>query len=145
MIIQKTGKISTFGGPHDSGVRLQEGLALIEPEDLRDPWFAKLFLDCHDGRHGLARRLNPSCFYIAARWNYFLTPRKLLRRSYALVEANGKKELARLVDWGPNRRTGREMDLSPGLAKKLQLRTDDTATFTLLDGQTLKPLIVSPL
>lgn len=141
MTFTRTGKISTFGGPQDYGMTRTEGLALIEPEDLRDPWFSRLFLD---GNDGLGRRLNPKCFYVACRWNYILTPRKILRKCYALVEANGKKEVARLVDWGPNSRTGRAMDLSPGLAKALGLRTDDEATLTLLDDQ-LKPLCLCPL
>ena len=38
---------------------------------------------------------------------------------------NGKSELAKPVDWGPNQNTGRVADLSPHLARVLELDTDD--------------------
>jgi len=135
-----TGKISTFGGPKDMGVTRTEGLALIEPDDLKIPWFAKLFLP-QTTAPGLARRLNPEMFYCAARWNYLFTSRSLLRKSLCeVVTAKGRRALCRPVDWGPNIRTGRVMDLSPGLANYLGLKTDDTATLTLVDAETLRPL-----
>jgi len=139
-IFTVTGKISTFGGPKDLGVSRSEGLALIEPPDLNGPWFGKLFLP-ETSAPGLARRLNPDKFYCAARWNYLFTSRSLLRKSLCeVVTASGRRALCRPVDWGPNIRTGRVMDLSPGLAAYLRLKTDDTATLTLVDAETLRPL-----
>jgi len=139
-IFTVTGKISTFGGPKDLGVSRTEGLALIEPPDLNVPWFGKLFLP-EITVPGLARRLNPEMFYCAARWNYLFTSRTLLRKSLChITTSKGRCALCRPVDWGPNIRTGRVMDLSPGLAKFLGLKTDDTATLTLVDAETLKPL-----
>jgi len=146
MIFTVTGKISTFGGPKDLGVSRTEGLALIEPPDLKNPWFSRLFLP-ETTAPGLARRLNPEFYYCAARWNYLFTPRSLLRKSLCIIETkpcacypSGRTALARPVDWGPHLRTGRAMDLSPGLAKFLGLKTDDTATLTLVDAETLRPL-----
>lgn len=133
------GKISTFGGPQDLGVSRTEGLALIESADLNNPWFSKLFLP-ETYAPGLARRLNPEMFYCAARWNYLFTSRTLLRKSLCeIVTSRGRRALCRPVDWGPNIRTGRVMDLSPGLAAHLHLKTDDEATLTLLDAETLLP------
>jgi len=141
-----TGKISTFGGPKDMGVTRTEGLALIEPPDLKNPWFSELFLP-ETTAPGLARRLNPDKFYCAARWNYLFTSRSLLRKSLCRIETkpcacfpNGRGTFCRPVDWGPNLRTGRAMDLSPGLAKYLGLKTDDTATLTLVDAETGMPV-----
>lgn len=130
--IIRAGKISTFGGPGDHGISRTEGLALIEQSDLADPWFSELFLETADKGLGLARRLDPAMYYIAARWNYLRTPRSLLRKSLCAVRANGKEALARPVDWGPSARTGRVMDLSPGLAEFLGLKTDDEAEFELI-------------
>lgn len=143
MIYTATGKVSTFGGPDDMGVTRIEGLALIEPSDLTDPWFSSLFRETEDKGLGLARRLDPSGFYIAARWNYLNTPRSFLRKCFAMVEKGERRILCRLVDWGPHSRTGRVMDLSPGAAAALKLKTDDSATFTLL-GHDLRPVILRP-
>lgn len=145
--IIRTGKISTFGGPGDHGVSRSEGLALIEPSDLADPWFKSLFLETTDKGLGLARRLNPAMYYIAARWNYFRTPRSMLRRTVCAVRANGREAIARPVDWGPHAYTGRVMDLSPGLAKYLGLKTDDKAEFELMtpDKLPLAHIVKCPL
>ena len=38
------GKMSTFGGPDDHGMRVDEDLALVTKADLSNPKFAALFL-----------------------------------------------------------------------------------------------------
>ncbi len=124
-----SGKMSTFGGPRDMGVTPSEGLALFEKQDLCAPITCGLFLDHQpSGTSGLARRLDPDAFYLAMRWDYAKTPRQYLRKISVKVSANGRTLEARPVDWGPNIRTNRIADLSPGLARALGLNTDDTVT-----------------
>jgi hypothetical protein len=110
--------MSTFGGPHDTGVGPNEGLALIGSHNSGD--FGQLFLaEQPPGTTGLTRRLNPEAFYIACRWDYQVTPKVDLLKSKATVTnpANGKSAQAQPVDWGPAESTGRVADLSPGLAR----------------------------
>ena len=127
-----TGKISTFGGPADLGVAPEEGLALINPRDLSDPWFGDLFLKSQPrGTSGLARRLDPTKFYCACRWKYEKFPKELLRNSFLRVTFKGKSALARPVDWGPNLRTKRLIDVSPGLLAWLGAKTDDEVEIEL--------------
>ncbi len=128
------GKMSTFGGPDDKGMKPDEVLALFEPQDLNDPDNAGLFLPTQPaGTTGLGHRLNPQQLYLACRWDYKLTPRSFLRNTYAVVTSvkSGNSEYARPVDWGPSIDTGRIADLSPGLASKLELDTDDEVIVTI--------------
>ena len=127
-IIAIDGKMSTFGGPDDTGVRPDEGLSLFEPADVTaNP---DLFLATQPaGTSGLARRLNPQAKYLACRWNLAITPKSYLKSKATLVTvtnpANNKSEKARPADTGPAIETGRVADLSPGLAQALGLNTDD--------------------
>jgi hypothetical protein len=119
------GKMSTFGGPDDSGVNAIEGLALVEPSQLQQ--VKDYFLPTQPpGTTGLARRLNPKTFYLACRWDYEKTSKSFLLESLVTVTnpQNGKTAQAKPVDWGPNKNTGRIADLSPGLAEFLGLQTD---------------------
>lgn len=119
-----SGKMSTFGGPHDTGVKPDEGLALVNPAEMH--LFHGYFLPVPPpGTTGLARRLDPTTNYIACRWDYHLTPRSYLQGIMVEVTANGRTIAARPVDWGPASHTGRIADLSPGLAEALGLETDD--------------------
>jgi hypothetical protein len=139
------GKMSTFGGPRDTGMSADEGLALFTPADLQDPKYSYLFLPTPPpGTTGLGRRLNPEKYYFACRWNYNDTPREFLRRALARVEnpANGRAADARPVDWGPNISTGRVADLSPGLATALGLETDGVVRITI---SALRALPVKPV
>jgi hypothetical protein len=107
-----TGTMSTFGGPDDTGVDPDEGLALVEPSEI--DLFDGYFLPRQPpGTTGLARKLDPSSFYIAMRWDYEATPRSYLQTIMVYVSANGRQHRARPVDWGPNTKTGRICDLSP--------------------------------
>ncbi len=132
MKIQFSGKMSTFGGPNDTGMQIGEGLALIDKENYEQ--FKKYFLDTPvHGATGLARRLNPEKFYIACRWDYKITPKTFLRKTLVLVKnpRNEKIAYAQPVDWGPNIETGRVADLSPGIADFLDLRTDDIVSIEI--------------
>lgn len=136
------GTISTFGGPNDHGVAPDEGLALIERRDLDHWWFARLFLPNNpSGTTGLARRLNPAAFYIAMRFDYSamgkaytserlhpaIAGREVARHAiYRLTNPRNSHSLfAQAADWGPNKRTHRVCDMSPGCATELALKTDD--------------------
>jgi WD40 repeat protein len=118
-----------FGGPNDAGVSPSEGLALFDLNDTKDPTYGALFLRNRPdlAKLGLARRLNPDAFYVAARWDFSLTSRTFLRNNQVMVSnpKNGEKALAQPVDWGPNPSTGAVADLSPGLAKHLGLGPGD--------------------
>lgn len=122
--IKRSGKMSVFGGPADTGVSPSEGLALIDDIGQAPDG---LFLNAQpDGTTGLARRLDPEAMYLACRWDYAVTPKAFLRQAKVRVSVEGKPPVdAHPVDWGPNVRTGRVVDLSPGLAKKLGLDTND--------------------
>jgi hypothetical protein len=125
-----SGAMSTFGGPGDDGVSPDEGLALIEPSEV-DEFDEDLFLDEQPaGTTGLARRLNPDYVpgYIACRWDYDVTSREWLQTHTVSVKnpLTGKTIFnVQPVDWGPHEDTGRICDLSPGLAARLELETDD--------------------
>jgi hypothetical protein len=122
-----TGTCSWFGGPADTGVSPEEGLAFIFELD-EAPY---LFLpEQPQGTSGLARRLDPSVFYIACRWDYDVTDKEMLRDSGQMALVTNKKtgvaRLAHPADWGPHEeQTGRAADLSPGLMDNLGLDTDD--------------------
>jgi len=124
VLFHTRGTCSWFGGPEDTGVSDEEGLAFIY--DLNEA--RHLFLSEQPvGTTGLARRLNPQLFYVACRWDYHETPKSFLADPLyrALVRAKGKEFLAWPADWGPHEDTGRVADLSPGLMAALDLSTDD--------------------
>ena len=119
-----TGKCSSFGGPTDSGVSPDEGLAFIYELETA-PY---LFLPNQPpDTTGLARRLNgEEVKYLACRWDYTVTPREMLLTHKAIVRVPGGIELtAWPADWGPHTSTGRVADLSPCLMRDLGLKTDD--------------------
>jgi len=121
------GRMSTFGGPLDTGMSADEGLALFANEaQMRKYGLGDYLLP---GSGGLGRRLNPAKPYIACRW-----PRELyetLRNQPVVVEAKGQQMEFRAVDFGPALWTGRVADLSPGGARALRLNTDDRCSVTL--------------
>jgi N-acetylmuramoyl-L-alanine amidase len=118
------GRCSYFGGPNDSGVSSDEGLALYSDIDEAP----QLFLPFQpEGTSGLARRLNPYIHYVACRWDYDRTPKTMLQEHRALVKClkHGIWLAAFPADWGPHENTGRVADLSPGLMEDLGISTDD--------------------
>ena len=124
--VVEAGKCSWFGGPNDTGVDPDEGLAFFdEVEDAPN-----LFLsEQPPGTTGLARRLDPTQFYVACRWDYEITPKDMLADQdiLALIRAKktGKEFLAHPADWGPHEDTDRAADISPGLMAALGIETDD--------------------
>jgi N-acetylmuramoyl-L-alanine amidase len=123
------GKCSWFGGPDDTGVDSDEGLAFIY-EIEQAP---HLFLPGQPvGTTGLARRLNPFVHYIAMRWDYDVTSKVELLDKTVWVKslASGVKLKAFPADWGPHGDTDRVADLSPGLMDDLELTTDDDVEVT---------------
>lgn len=134
------GRMSTFGGPNDPGVSPSEGLALVSHSNFHK--FEDYFLERQPtGTTGLARRLNPDTFYLAARWSYSVTPKSWLAGVMVKVTnpETGATALAKPVDWGPAVWTNRVVDLSPGLAEHLGLVTDDECeiSYPLPDGVSL--------
>lgn len=134
------GKVSWFGGPSDTGVSPDEGLAFIY--DVSDA--PHLFLDEQpSGTSGLARRLDPEKFYIACRWNYDVTSKSELLTLKALVRSTktGKYAIAEPADWGPHQDTDRLADISPGLMAALGIETDDEVEviFPLKQGDIAMP------
>jgi hypothetical protein len=128
-----TGKCSYFGGPEDTGVSPSESLALYSSVSQAE----YLFLPTQpSGTTGLARRLNIWTPYLAARWDYKVTPKTMLASGeMALVTATktGISLKAFPADWGPagpesDHDTGRVADLSPSLLDALGIETDDEVT-----------------
>lgn len=124
VLVDLTGKVSSFGGPLDTGVAPDEGLAFIYEPDQQP----ELFLpEQPPGTTGLARRLNPAVSYVACRWDYDVTPREMLLEEMAWVGIPGSPRgvAAYPADWGPHVDTGRVADISPGLMERLGVVTDD--------------------
>jgi N-acetylmuramoyl-L-alanine amidase len=119
-----SGKVSWFGGPLDTGVSPDEGLAFIY--DVEDA--PHLFLPYQPaGTSGLARRLDPAVHYIACRWDYNQHPKDILLEKMALVRSpkTGREFPAYPADWGPHADTERVADISSGLMEALGIETDD--------------------
>lgn len=126
MTILFQGRCSTFGGPHDSGMRNDEGLALIHYISQRP----EIFLSgAHPTNIALGHLLNPDAMYIACPWNYHVTtPGWLLMHQLRVTSMRNNTLRTAMVwpaDWGPNPKTGRIADLSPGAAKVLGVDTGD--------------------
>ena len=127
----EAGKCSWFGGPNDTGVDPDEDLAWFDSwDDVVDAGATHLFLpEQPPGTTGLARRLDPTQFYVACRWDYEITPKDMLADQdiLALIRAKktGKEFLAHPADWGPHEDTDRAADISPGLMAALGIETDD--------------------
>lgn len=139
------GKCSSFGGSDDGGVAPLEGLGLVEIDDLSEWWFSRCF-SAHVGighTIGLARCLNQSAFYCAMRFAYAsfdgiqgeilsAYSREQVRRLIFMVGFNGKFIPVQAVDWGPNLKTGRLIDMSPGGLTALGARTDDELSVSVI-------------
>ncbi|MFN0080531.1 MAG: DUF2272 domain-containing protein [Prosthecobacter sp.] len=121
------GKMSTFGGPKDTGMKPREGLAIIRDKDIQDrPDIAALFEDKRGPALG-RRLLNKQASYIACRWDYKTTSRLHLLDSEVIVRnpLTGKTVKAKPADWGPAEWTNRVADLSDFAVGELGLKTDD--------------------
>lgn len=114
------GRVSSFGGPNDTGVTSTETGA-VSGERLRS----------------LNNPLNPSAstlasrpedyYYAAMRWAYSPNSVTFWRRQRFVVTnpTTGATIVVRAVDWGPHTRTGRVLDLSPQALRDLGATTDD--------------------
>jgi N-acetylmuramoyl-L-alanine amidase len=129
---QFNGPCSWFGGPEDTtGVTASEDLAWWEVwDDITDDGAEYLFLPHQPpNTTGLARRLNPTAFYLACPWDYDETPKTMLadKNNFAIVyaPASNKSAIAHPADFGPHGDTGRAADLSKGLMEYLEIETDD--------------------
>ena len=122
----QSGKISIFGGPEDKDIG-ETFLALVQSrEALLDP--SVLLPGAR--RNPRVEDLDPKAFYIAARWDYSITPKDWLLRNKARVRnTSGIVFEAQPVDWGPPTGSGAIMDISPGLADALGLKPGDTAAY----------------
>lgn len=130
ILFQVRGRMSTFGGPKDTGMGNNEGIALFTDAAHMQAHGADSLLI--PGTHGaLGHRLNPRMMYLACRWDTKTYPQ--LRDAVAWVSANGKTAKARPVDWGPNEHTGRVADLSPALADALGLVTNDLCSVVVYE------------
>ena len=128
--ISITGRMSTFGGPNDPGMKPTENLAWIDNEAAA-AGYPGFFLPRQAGV-GFGRRLRTEKYYLACRWDYSVTPKRFLAQATTVCKVsnpkNGKSIEARPIDWGPHDTTGRVADLSPGAADALGLETDDVCT-----------------
>ena len=118
------GLCSWFGGPDDTGVSPDEGLAFFYNYDEAPHLFLP---EQPKGTTGLARRLNPNVLYVACRWDYDKTSKAELANPsvLAIVRAHGAEFYAWPADWGPHEDTNRVADISPALMQALDLTTDD--------------------
>jgi hypothetical protein len=120
------GQWKTFGGPDDLTRRPDEGLSLVSESDI--PFFSSVLLPNQPpGTTGLIRRLDPSKYYIACRWDGS-TNRSFLKKGDMAKVSNprtGKAIKARPVDYGPNKFTNCVADISPGLKDFLGLQGAD--------------------
>lgn len=142
MTLNLKGKVSWFGGPDDTGVQPDEGLAFIYDVETAP----HLFLATQPaGTTGLARRLNPNVHYIACRWDYDVYPKEMLASQKHVAFVRGAKSgiilTAFPADWGPHSDTNRVADISQGLMNDLGLMTDDEIE-VLFPSSDIKPYMV---
>ena len=133
-----SGRCSFFGGPEDGPEAgnnrpdwREEGLAIFDVNDARNPKYAKLFFspdECGFIERALARRLKANQVKgFAARFDYSVTPKASLKDAVYIARnaRTGQQCTVRPIDWGPNVKTGREIDLTPAAGFCLQVATDD--------------------
>lgn len=130
------GKMSTFGGWDDPGMKKTENLAWMETEAQAAAYPG--FFNPRKDFEGFAWRLRKDdAPYVACRWDYRVLPKTYLAHptTWAKVTnvATGKSVQARPIDWGPNKEeTNREADLSPFIAAELGLKTDDVVEVVIV-------------
>jgi hypothetical protein len=80
ILFRVEGKMSTFGGPRDTGMSADEGLALFTPADLKDPKYSYLFLPTRrQAQPDLGGGLTPKIL--------FCLPLELQRHAKGIFEA----------------------------------------------------------
>lgn len=130
------GRMSTFGGWGDSGMTMTENLAWIERESQAAAYPG--YFNPQQGAEGFGWRLKKDDVpYVACRWDYRVLPKTFLSQpgTWATITnpATGQTIQARPIDWGPHQaKTGRDADVSPFVAAKLGLKTDDVVEVRIL-------------
>lgn len=125
MIAMRIGKCSIFGGPNDTGMTKDEGLALYEHHEA-DERLDLFNLRSVDASLGTSQRLRADAYYFAYRFVKETGRANLQETPWMLKNPrNGRKVVVSLCDWGPHERTGREFDISPAAASALGVKTDD--------------------
>ncbi|MCO5170914.1 MAG: SH3 domain-containing protein [Planctomycetes bacterium] len=115
------GKVSWFGGPSDRGVTATE-TGTLTGERLR-----ALNPVARPSAAQLAARPG-DYYYVAMRFDYAPGKRAWAGKRLLVVNPRtGAAVVVRPVDWGPNTRTRRILDLSPQVLRDLGLSTDDEA------------------
>ncbi len=127
------GRVSSFGGRLDKGMKWSEGLALVSPQESVQPFFRPLFQIGLDKTRGLARQLDDNALYCAMRWDYDeYHPYELQRLLVRVSVPSGKFVFLRPVDWGPNIDTNRLIDVSPLALTLLSAKTDDVVEVDII-------------
>lgn len=121
-----TGKVSTFGGKNDEGMKNDTGLALYEPHEanLRPDIFFPA--DPKNPNQPTWQRLNPYFPYMAIRFERPIDRKGLQLKPWIIRNPKTNKFVTGfVVDYGPHESTDRIVDLSPQIMKTLDLETDD--------------------
>ncbi len=146
-----TGKMSTFGGPEDTDMGVDEGLALLFASDVNVWPFHPLFLPYQPkGTTGLGRRLNPDAWYFAMRWDEVLKPFGLEYFTNSKRNLDTTAMLRRAVGRISNPLTGaalfaKPVDYGPGDGKVVDGKTDpDTERLGDLSPRTALFLGLAP-
>lgn len=127
------GTASFFGGPDDDDRGNLENLVL--PIIYAKPWAVT------------AARLDTSTPYCAMRWNEwenFRRPerpeqfysRGLVAQRSVIVMANGRAVAVTPIDYGPNKDTGKLIDLSPSVGRTLGIKSGDRVELALINVET---------
>jgi len=109
------GKVSWFGGSNEYSKEAKQPCALYPHIRVGD--------------------LDENEFYVACRWDYGEYSPSVLRSSWIIIRANEKEIYAKAYDWGPGKRTGRAIDMSPGALNALGLKTNDAASAYIVLGE----------
>lgn len=128
------GRISTFGGPSDDGMKQMEDTAFVWDKDSEKD-YPDFFLPYDPAKPtGYGRRLKTDKHYIACRWEELGTPlpRKYLRQETTLCSVinpvtGARVDDVRPIDFGPNDSLNRVADISPSVESACGLTTDQTA------------------
>jgi len=116
------GRLSTFGGPDDSGVTPRETCALY-PTVLCRQLGTRLFT-----RHYCAMRWDYQATALACKCSRSQAVQFIRDQTIYLFRTDRPNELATWAwpaDWGPAPATGRLIDVSPIILEELDLQTDD--------------------
>ncbi len=124
-----TGKCSIFGGTGDAGMVNDSGLALYEPHEADKRPDIFLPAPATQPNQPTWARLRADFPYLALRYDHKV-PRDILQNTpYKITNPKtGQWVVGFLCDWGPNENTGRLVDVSPMIAARLRIQTDDEVT-----------------